>query len=100
MLAASTNYLLFFAFDLRLPASAAVVLLIALQVGNAIVSVPGNLGVFQYVTVLTLGAYSIDRDLAFAYSVILYLVSLLPKVVVGAVLMTFTRPVAAIEARS
>jgi uncharacterized membrane protein YbhN (UPF0104 family) len=87
MLAASTNYLLFFAFGLTVPAAAAIVLVIALQAGNSIVSVPGNIGVFQYVTVLTLGAYSVDRDVAFAYAVVLHVIALMPKVIAGALLL-------------
>lgn len=87
LLAASTNYLLFLAFDLVVPASAALVLVIALQVGNTLVSVPGNIGVFQYVTVLTLGAYNVDRESAFAYAVLLHVIALAPKIVAGALLL-------------
>jgi glycosyltransferase 2 family protein len=89
MLAASTNYLLFLAFDLVLPASAALVLLLALQVGNSLVSVPGNLGVFHYVTVIALGAYGVGRDAAVAYAFVLYAVAVLPKILVGGALMAF-----------
>ena len=95
MLAASTNYLMFFAFDLEVPAAAAVVLLIALQVGNTIVSVPGNVGVFQYVAVLTLGAYSVEPDVAFAYAVLLHIVALGPKILGGALLLPFAPRAAA-----
>lgn len=87
LLAASTNYLLFLAFDLKLPVVAALLLLVSLQIANAIVSVPGNLGIFHYVTVLTLGAYSVDRDIALAYAIVLYIVALVPKILAGAVLL-------------
>jgi uncharacterized membrane protein YbhN (UPF0104 family) len=87
LLAASTNYLLFVAFRLTLPPVAALLLLISLQVANTIVSVPGNLGVFHYVTVLTLGAYSVDHDTALAYAIVLYIVALVPKILAGAVLL-------------
>jgi uncharacterized protein (TIRG00374 family) len=87
LLAASTNYLLFIAFRLTLPPVAALLLLVSLQVANTIVSVPGNLGVFHYVTVLTLGAYAVDRDAALAYSIVLYIVALIPKILAGAVLL-------------
>jgi uncharacterized protein (TIRG00374 family) len=87
LLAASTNYLLFVAFHLTLPVVAALLLLVSLQIANTIVSVPGNLGVFHYVTVLTLGAYSVDRDAALAYAIVLYLVALVPKILAGAVLL-------------
>lgn len=91
LLAASTNYLLFLAFGLDVPAAAALILVIALQVGNTLVSVPGNVGVFHYVTVLTLGAYSVEPDAAFAYAVLLHLVALMPKVIAGAGLLAVSR---------
>jgi len=87
LLGASTNYLLFVAFHLTLPFVAALLLLISLQIANVIVSVPGNLGVFHYVTVLTLGAYSVDHDVALAYAIVLYIVALVPKILAGAVLL-------------
>ncbi len=87
LLAASTNYLLFVAFRLPLPLVAALLLLISLQVANTLVSVPGNLGVFHYVTVLTLGAYSVDHDAALAYAIVLYIVALVPKILAGTVLL-------------
>ncbi len=89
LLAASTNYLLFLAFDLPLPATAAVFLLVALQLGNAIVSVPGNLGVFHYVTLLVLSSYGVDRNTAVAYAMTLYVVALGPKILLGAGFLMF-----------
>ncbi len=87
LLAASTNYLLFVAFGLGLPAIAALFLLVVLQIGNAAVSVPGNLGVFHYLTVLALGVYGIDRERALAYAIVLYAVALLPKIALGVLVM-------------
>jgi uncharacterized protein (TIRG00374 family) len=87
LLAASTNYLMFIAFNLKLPVVAALLLLVSLQVATAIVSVPGNLGIFHYVAVLTLGAYSVDRDAALAYAIVLYIVAFVPKILAGAVLL-------------
>lgn len=87
VLAASTNYFLFVAFDFGLPVLAAFVLLVALQIGNTIVSVPGNIGVFHYITVLMLGAYAVDRHLALAYAIVLYVIALIPKILAGAALL-------------
>ena len=88
LLAASTNYLLFVAFGFELPALAALFLLVVLQVGNSAVSVPGNLGVFHYLTILALAAYGIDRERALAYAIVLYAVALLPKIALGVLIMT------------
>jgi uncharacterized protein (TIRG00374 family) len=87
VLAASTNYLLFVAFHLKLPLVAALLLLVTLQVGNTVVSVPGNIGVFHYITVLTLSAYSVDHQFALAYAIVLYAIAHVPKVLAGAVLL-------------
>ncbi len=87
LLSALTNYLLFLAFDLSLPPVAAVFLLVVLSVGASAVSVPGNLGVFHYLTVLALAVFSVDRDTALAYAVALYVVALMPKIVLGAVVL-------------
>lgn len=87
LLAASTNYLLFRAFALTLPPIAALFLLVVLQVGNSAVSVPGNLGVFHYVTVLALAVYGVDRETALAYAIVLYAVAILPKLVLGSLIM-------------
>lgn len=86
MLAASTNLLLFYAFDFAIPVAAAVLLLVALQVGSTLVSVPGNLGVFHYVTVLVLSIYSVEASTALAYAIALYVIALAPKIVGGLVL--------------
>jgi len=84
MLSVCTNYLLFLAFHLSIPPVAAVLVLLVLQVGSAPVSTPGNLGVFQYLTVLALGVYAVDRTTAVAYSVVLYVIVYAPKLVLGA----------------
>jgi glycosyltransferase 2 family protein len=87
VLAALTNYLLFAAFDLDLPFLSAVSLLVILQVGSVPPSLPGKLGIFNYLTVLGLGAFGVDRNVAFSYSLVLYAVAWLPKVLVGAALV-------------
>lgn len=85
--AVAVNYLLFVAFGLALPAIAALFLFVVLVVGNTAVSVPGNLGVFHYLTVVALGAYGVGRDLALAYAIVLYAVALLSKLVLGVIVM-------------
>jgi len=86
-LAAGTNYLLFKAFDLDLPPSAALLLLVVLQFGNAPVSTPGNLGVYHYLTVVVLSAFSVDRAVAVGYAIVLYGVALVPKIVLGSIII-------------
>ncbi len=82
--AAATNYLVFRSFDLPVPAVTALVLLVVLQIGTAVVSVPGNVGVFHYLTVVTLAAWDVPQPTAVAVAIVLHIVSLGPKVILGA----------------
>jgi len=82
--AAATNLLVLRAFDLPIPVVTAFVLLVVLQIGTAVVSVPGNIGVFHYLTVVTLAAWGVPRPTALATAIVLHVVSLGPKVVLGA----------------
>jgi uncharacterized membrane protein YbhN (UPF0104 family) len=90
-LAASTNYFLFRAFGLPLPPTAALVLLVALQIGTSLVSVPGNLGVFHVITVFVLTRFHVDQASAVAYALVLYVVAIVPKIVLGAACLSLTR---------
>jgi len=87
LLAAGTNYLLFLAFGLNLPPIAALFLLIVLQIGIAPPSLPGKIGVFNYLVVLGLSVYSVDSSIALSYSFALYAVALLPKIILGALIL-------------
>lgn len=78
------NYVLFLAFDFSLPLSAALFLLLVLQVGISVPSIPGKLGVFQYLVILALIPFGVEKDQALAYSLILYLVGFGPHIVFGA----------------
>jgi len=80
---ALTNFVLFRALQLSLPFSAAVFLLLVLQVGISVPSMPGKLGVFQYLVILALSAFGVQKDLALSYSLILYLVGFGPHIVFG-----------------
>jgi uncharacterized membrane protein YbhN (UPF0104 family) len=84
MLGASTNYLLFLAFDLRLSFLAALFLLVVLMAGVSVPSVPGRFGVFHYLTVISLAIFGVPKDLALVCGVVLHLITYLPTVVVGA----------------
>lgn len=84
ILGASTNYLLFLAFDLQLSFLAALFLLVVLMAGVSVPSVPGRFGVFHYLTVISLAVFGVPKDLALVCGVVLHLITYLPTVVVGA----------------
>jgi uncharacterized protein (TIRG00374 family) len=89
--AAATNLIVLRGFALPVPAIAALVLLVVLQIGTAVVSVPGNVGVFHYLTVVTLAAWGVSKPTALAAAIVLHAVSLGPKVVLGAFTMAVMR---------
>ena len=79
-----TNLLLFWAFDLHLPWTAAPLLLAILNIGIIVPSSPGRIGIFHYLCVLTLGLYGVDAALALAYGILLHALVYLPIFIVGA----------------
>lgn len=80
---ASTNYLVFRAMGMSTSVWAALLLLVVLQVGVAVPSSAGRIGVFHYLVIVTLAVFSIDRDVALSYGIILHLVVYLPMLVLG-----------------
>lgn len=86
-----TNYLILLALDLKVSIVAALFVLIVLQIGSAPPSAPGKLGVFHYLAVLALSAYGVGKEPALAYGVLLYVVALLPKVLIGVLVLLFSR---------
>lgn len=80
---ALTNYLLIRAFGFDIPAWSALFLLVLLQVGSVPPSLPGKIGVFNYLVVVGLAVFGIDQTPAFSFSLVLYVVALLPKVLIG-----------------
>ncbi len=70
--------------DLPVPVITAFALLVMLQIGTAVVSVPGNLGVFHYLTVVTLATWSVPTETAIATALVLHIVTLGPKIVLAA----------------
>lgn len=84
LLAASTNYVVFLALGLRLSFLAAIFLLVVLQVGVAVPSSPGKVGVFHYLCLLALSVFGVERSLALSYGLLLYFVAFLPPILLGA----------------
>jgi uncharacterized protein (TIRG00374 family) len=83
LLAASTNYIAFLALRLHLSFLAAVFLLVVLQVGVAVPSSPGKVGVFHYLCLLALSVFGVERSLALSYGLLLYFIVFLPPVLLG-----------------
>lgn len=79
-----TNYFTLLAMGITLPLSAALFLLIVLRFGAAVPSSPGKVGVFHYLCVLALSAFSVDKALALSYGFVLHLLVFAPMTLLGA----------------
>jgi uncharacterized protein (TIRG00374 family) len=75
------NQLVLKAFQIDLPWTASLLVLIGLQAGISIPSVPGRLGLFEYICVLALSLFDIDQTTALSYGFLLHgVVFILPTV--------------------
>lgn len=84
-LGAVANWAVLAAFGLH-SGSAALLLLVALMVGNSVVPAPVRLGVFEGITVVILALFEIPGDLALAAGLVLHVVVMGPPLVMTALL--------------
>jgi hypothetical protein len=78
-----TNQLALQALGLELPWSAALLVLLALQVGISLPSLLGRVGVFEYVCILALQSYGIDPATALSYGILLHVIVYIPVIAGG-----------------
>ena len=64
---------------------ARLLVLIALQAGISLPSIPGRFGIFEYICVLALGSFGVAQPLALSYGLLLHFVVLVPTTVLGGV---------------
>lgn len=79
------NQLLLWSLGIDVPPVAPLLLLVVLQIGVRVPSSPGSIGVFHYLSVLSLTLFGVEKDLALAYGVLLHLVTYLPPSLLGIV---------------
>ncbi len=82
-LQALSNFLVFWALGMKLSFWAALMVLLTLQVVSLPPSSPGKIGIFEYLVILALSVYGIEKTEALGYAVLLHLVVYLPKIVIG-----------------
>lgn len=78
-----TVYFLFLAFGFKLPVLSAVVIIIVNYLALMIPITPGNLGSFQLAVVASLNIFSISKTEGVLFSVMLYLMDLVPLLVLA-----------------
>jgi uncharacterized membrane protein YbhN (UPF0104 family) len=81
--AALTNYWVLAALGIVTPPAAALFGLFVLVAGINIPSAPGNIGVFEYLCVLALGVFGVERTAALSFGVLLHVLILLPPALGG-----------------
>jgi uncharacterized protein (TIRG00374 family) len=79
----AVNYVLFLSLGLSLSPLAAVFLTVILRIGSAPPSLPGKVGLVQYLVVVALATFGVDRTTALTYSFVLYAVAILPVLLAG-----------------
>jgi uncharacterized protein (TIRG00374 family) len=82
------NQLLLWSLGIDVPFVAPLLLLVVLQIGVRVPSSPGSIGVFHYLSVLTLTLFGVEKDLAFSCGVLLHLVMYLPPSLLGIVYLS------------
>lgn len=82
-------YLLFLAFSLNLPLTAAFVLMIILIAGIAIPVAPGFIGNWHYFCILGLGLFNVAKTEALTFAVIYHALSIGIIIVLGVVFLPF-----------
>lgn len=83
--ALATNQLVLQALGLRLPWTASVLVLVVLQVGITLPSVPGRIGIFEYLCILSLAVFGVAQAPALTYGILLHAVVLVPTTLAGLV---------------
>jgi len=88
-IAAITNYLTFMAVKISLPFFVAIILLVILQLGISIPSLPGKIGIFEAICVIVLKSYNISHNEALGFAILLHIIVYLPAMLIGLVVLLY-----------
>ncbi len=88
-LALLVNQLAALALGMTLPWPVVIVLLVALQIGIWLPSLPAGVGVFEFVCVWVLQYFEIAQPGALSYGILLHIIVYLPIIILGAVSLVF-----------
>ncbi len=80
---ALTNHIVLLALDMSLPFSASLMLMVVLQMGVAVPTLPGRVGLYEGLCIVVLALFDVDRDAAFAAGLALHTVSFVPPIILG-----------------
>jgi uncharacterized membrane protein YbhN (UPF0104 family) len=82
---AAILWCMFGAFGLVLPISAAVSVLVIVNLGIAVIATPGNVGTFELATAAALGLWGVPADTALSVGIATHAVEVVPPVLIGLV---------------
>ena len=88
---ASAIYMLFFAFDINLPLSAAFVLMVIIILGITIPTAPGFVGNWHFFCILGLSLFGISKTNALTYAIVLHFLSIGVIVILGLIFLPFNK---------
>ncbi len=80
-------WLLGLGFDLDIPPSAGLLVVITVNLTLILPSAPGGLGLFEAATVVALHAYGVDQSEALSYGLVLHALNFVPFVAIGAIIL-------------
>jgi uncharacterized protein (TIRG00374 family) len=83
LLSLLTMLALLAAFDLRLPLSAAVIMVLAVSSSNIAPSPPALVGVMHLIAVVVLGQYGVAQSVAVGFGLVLNVVTVAPLIILG-----------------
>jgi hypothetical protein len=83
------NQLTLLALQIHLPLIASLLLLVSLQAGISIPSVPGSIGVFEYICVLVLSVFEVEQASALSFAIVLHMLVFIPVTLFGLVSVWF-----------
>jgi uncharacterized membrane protein YbhN (UPF0104 family) len=78
-----TNYWVLLALDIQAPLVASLLVLVAVQAGISLPSLPGKIGVFELTCILALEIFRVSRTIALSYGILLHAVVFIPILVPG-----------------
>jgi hypothetical protein len=83
MFAIATNWTALMSLDLALDIRASVFLLLALQAGISLPSLPARVGLFEYICILSLGIFGVDQASALSFGLLLHFLVMAPILLSG-----------------
>jgi uncharacterized protein (TIRG00374 family) len=87
LVAAASAWVLMEAFNLDVPISAAVVVVVAVNLSQVLPSLPSGLGIVEAATVLALRGYGVDDAAALSYGLVYHALNFIPFVLAGLVVV-------------